>query len=558
MQRKVFLSYSSHDAAAAVAVCRELEAAGIACWMAPRDIPGGADYGDVIDKAIIGCGVFVLLFSAHSNVSQWVRGEVNLAFTENKPIVPYRLDDAPLTGAMRLILNQMHWLDVHADPDCKELAATVLRLLNTAGATSLSNNTNPIVSPTAQTAQTTPTAPAPQADGATRRRAVLLRRLWIAAVIVVVVGLMQGGFWLSSRGEGGEPEEASAEVVDSLQLAHSQSDSLARAEAALEAERRQKREAAERAERAEEERIRKAKQAEERAARERDSLQRVLQDRERAAAERERIERELDSLEQVRLEAERIAQQTAERLAREKAEREAAEKAERERQERLAREREEQERLAREKAEKEKAEREAAEKEKAEKEQAEREAAEREQAAQAARKRYKVGDLYQDEAGRKGIVFRVDATGEHGTIVDMRDSDDKMEWCKMTDDEPLMLIEASSRSNGASNQRQVMIQPQYGSRYPAFVWCMTRRGGGWYMPSIEELELFSNNAALLHTVNTALEQNGGRPLHNRGYWSSSEDSARKAFSVYINANTGNYSSAEGKWVRNYVRAVYRF
>lgn len=356
---------------------------------------------------------------------------------------------------------------------------------------------------------------------------------------------MQGGFWLSSRGEGGEPEEASAEVVDSLQLAHSQSDSLARAEAALEAERRQKREAAERAERAEEERIRKAKQAEERAARERDSLQRVLQDRERAAAERERIERELDSLEQVRLEAERIAQQTAERLAREKAEREAAEKAERERQERLAREREEQERLAREKAEKEKAEREAAEKEKAEKE-------------QAARKRYKVGDLYQDEAGRKGIVFRVDATGEHGTIVDMRDSDDKMEWCKMTDDEPLMLIEASSRSNGASNQRQVMIQPQYGSRYPAFVWCMTRRGGGWYMPSIEELELFSNNAALLHTVNTALEQNGGRPLHNRGYWSSSEDSARKAFSVYINANTGNYSSAEGKWVRNYVRAVYRF
>ena len=444
MQRKVFLSYSSHDAAAAVAVCRELEAAGIACWMAPRDIPGGADYGDVIDKAIIGCGVFVLLFSAHSNVSQWVRGEVNLAFTENKPIVPYRLDDAPLTGAMRLILNQMHWLDVHADPDCKELAATVLRLLNTAGATSLSNNTNPIVSPTAQTAQTTPTAPAPQADGATRRRAVLRRRLWIAAVIVVVVGLMQGGFWLSSRGEGGEPEEASAEVVDSLQLAHSQSDSLARAEAALEAER---------AERAEEERIRKAKQAEERAARERDSLQRVLQDRERAAAERERIERELDSLEQVRLEAERIAQQTAERLAREKAEREAAEKAERERQERLAREREEQERLAREKAEKEKAEREAAEKEKAEKEQAEREAAEREQAA---RKRYKVGDLYQDEAGRKGIVFRVDATGEHGTIVDMRDSDDKMEWCKMTDDEPLMLIEASSRSNGASNQRQVI------------------------------------------------------------------------------------------------------
>lgn len=31
--------------------------------MAPRDIPPGADYGDVIDEAIVACRLFVLVFS---------------------------------------------------------------------------------------------------------------------------------------------------------------------------------------------------------------------------------------------------------------------------------------------------------------------------------------------------------------------------------------------------------------------------------------------------------------------------------------------------------------
>ena len=549
MQKKVFLSYSSHDAAAAMEVCRALESMGIACWIAPRDIPGGADYGDIIDKAIIGCGAFVLIFSSHSNASQWVRGEVNLAFTENKPIVPYRLDDAPLTGAMRLILNQMHWLDAHSDSNCKELATTIKRILNITDTADSTENTTP---------------PTPNRSGAPKRRKGVRSILWILAILIVV-GLLGGGYWLSQRGKGVKSEEKSVEV-DSVALAQAKSDSLARAEAAraeaaLAEERRRKREAAERAE---EERIRKAKQAEERAARERDSLQRVLRERERVAAERERIQRELDSLERVRAEQELIAKQTAERLERERAEREAAEKAERERQERLAREKQEQERLAREKQEQERLARKKAEREATEKaareaaEKAAREAAEREKVAQAARKIYKVGDFYRDNEGREGIVFRVDSTGEHGTIISLDEPATKMEWVVLKDDDVLVAIGASNRSNGASNQRQAMMQPRYAYHYPAFVWCMTRQGGGWYLPAIEELELLANDSKLLRTVNAAIKANGGKPLSNNGYWSSSEVSVRKAHSIYISDNTGNYSSEEGKWVRNYVRAVYRF
>jgi hypothetical protein len=39
--RPVFLSYASPDAALAHKVCAALEAAGILCWIAPRDVVPG-------------------------------------------------------------------------------------------------------------------------------------------------------------------------------------------------------------------------------------------------------------------------------------------------------------------------------------------------------------------------------------------------------------------------------------------------------------------------------------------------------------------------------------
>ncbi len=99
--------------------------------MAPRDIPPGADYGDVIDEAIIACRVFVIIFSEPAAVSPWVKGELNLAFSEGKHIVPYRIDDARLKGAMRLILNPTHWIEAYPDAESKfdELVTGIARYL---------------------------------------------------------------------------------------------------------------------------------------------------------------------------------------------------------------------------------------------------------------------------------------------------------------------------------------------------------------------------------------------------------------------------------------------
>lgn len=115
MNHDVFISYSSQNKEAAQAICHALEQNEIRCWMAPRDIPYGAQYGDVIDDAIKTCKVVVVLFSETAASSQWVNGELNVAFEEQKTIIPFRLDQTPLKGQTRVMLNQRHWIDAYPD-----------------------------------------------------------------------------------------------------------------------------------------------------------------------------------------------------------------------------------------------------------------------------------------------------------------------------------------------------------------------------------------------------------------------------------------------------------
>ena len=53
MDHDVFLSYASPNKEAANAVVTALENKGIRCWMAPRDIPAGSEYGDEDRKSVV-------------------------------------------------------------------------------------------------------------------------------------------------------------------------------------------------------------------------------------------------------------------------------------------------------------------------------------------------------------------------------------------------------------------------------------------------------------------------------------------------------------------------
>ncbi|HAH65240.1 MAG TPA: toll/interleukin-1 receptor domain-containing protein, partial [Rhizobiales bacterium] len=72
----VFISYSSKDKPIADAVCAGLEANGLRCWIAPRDILPGADWGGAIIDAITGSKVMVLIFSGNANSSPQIKREV--------------------------------------------------------------------------------------------------------------------------------------------------------------------------------------------------------------------------------------------------------------------------------------------------------------------------------------------------------------------------------------------------------------------------------------------------------------------------------------------------
>lgn len=142
MMYDVFISYSSKNKEAALAICHVLEQNEIRCWIAPRNIPPGLDYGDVIDEAIKTCKTVVVIFSETAAASQYVKSEINVAFEEQKTIIPFRLDDTPLKGQNRLILNKTHWIDAY--PDYK----TKFNDLVSAVALSVGQNMNPKITST--------------------------------------------------------------------------------------------------------------------------------------------------------------------------------------------------------------------------------------------------------------------------------------------------------------------------------------------------------------------------------------------------------------------------
>src|ERR1700704_2779723 len=83
-----FISYSSQDKPTADATCATLESMGIRCWIAPRDILPGADYGESIINAIENAKAMVLIFSSAANASPQIKREVERAVSKAVPIIP--------------------------------------------------------------------------------------------------------------------------------------------------------------------------------------------------------------------------------------------------------------------------------------------------------------------------------------------------------------------------------------------------------------------------------------------------------------------------------------
>jgi Predicted ATPase len=116
MPRQVFVSHSSKDKEAANAVRAALEAQGIGCWIAPRDITPGDDWSESIVRGLTECAVTVLVFSKNADASVQVRREVQFSFENSKSVIPFRIEDVLPTGAFAYYLNPVHWLSALPPP----------------------------------------------------------------------------------------------------------------------------------------------------------------------------------------------------------------------------------------------------------------------------------------------------------------------------------------------------------------------------------------------------------------------------------------------------------
>jgi uncharacterized membrane protein (UPF0136 family) len=116
MAHDVFVSYSSKDKPTADAVCAVLESHDIRCWVAPRDILPGHDWGGSIIEAINGARAMVLVFSANANASSQIKREVERAVNKGIPVIPLRIEDVAPTATLEYFLCTPHWLDAFTPP----------------------------------------------------------------------------------------------------------------------------------------------------------------------------------------------------------------------------------------------------------------------------------------------------------------------------------------------------------------------------------------------------------------------------------------------------------
>jgi hypothetical protein len=132
MAHDVFISHSAKDKATADAVCAKLEAEGIRCWIAPRDVTPGLEWGAAIIGAIKQAKVMVLVFTANANASQQIRREVERAVHHDVAILPFRVENIVPDESLEYFIGNLHWLDALTPPleaHLRSLVRTIKSLL---------------------------------------------------------------------------------------------------------------------------------------------------------------------------------------------------------------------------------------------------------------------------------------------------------------------------------------------------------------------------------------------------------------------------------------------
>jgi TolB-like protein/Tfp pilus assembly protein PilF len=125
----VFLSYSHDDAATARRFAEALQAEGFSVWW-DTALRSGEVFDAAIEAALRAAKAVVVLWSARSVASRWVRAEAALA-DRNGALVPAMIEacERPIMFELTHTADLVHWRGDPQDPEWRDLLADVRRLV---------------------------------------------------------------------------------------------------------------------------------------------------------------------------------------------------------------------------------------------------------------------------------------------------------------------------------------------------------------------------------------------------------------------------------------------
>jgi hypothetical protein len=173
----VFISFASEDVKLAERVLEGLEAAGLRCWIAHRDIQPAENYPAAITAAVKSCSALVLVLTTESLGSRHVLREIEMAFNAERPVLTIRLGGVALSPNLEYFLSTTQWLDAGAELDEDDLDRVRMRLREllsrTAGTTAAAEGS----------AGAAPAAQAPP-------RVYVSRRFWVPVLSFHVISIL--------------------------------------------------------------------------------------------------------------------------------------------------------------------------------------------------------------------------------------------------------------------------------------------------------------------------------------------------------------------------------
>ena len=199
-----FISYATADKAKAEEICAYLEARGLRCWIAPRDVRAGREYANEIIDAIERAPVLVLVLSAAANQSKFVRREVERAVTKGDPVIPVRIENVMPSTALELFVSATHWIDAWSGNFAAHMDRLVRDLSERPSAT------------TARSANVVPSGAIGSGAGNARRvlsRAAAVVLVAAVAGVAYLYGVRQGAPKQSLDSEHGAPAASQVPTV---------------------------------------------------------------------------------------------------------------------------------------------------------------------------------------------------------------------------------------------------------------------------------------------------------------------------------------------------------